>query len=327
MVVQGSPATFSVVATGDSLTYQWYKGTAIIGGRDVGDLHHSRHRRRRWRALSGGRHQLGRFDRQRYREVDRRSPRDPRWLSLVGGTAIVDESGILVYDTGPIGDLRRQRRRPHARESDGSPSRGTRRVQRRARMPQFARRVERMSLLTGGSVATDSAGATALFANQGANVEMYRGTISTSGTSAYGILATLGATVRVERTPHPGAVGHDCPRDGSECRHVARQRRHAQWSIGGRCLEHDQRHAARRRQADGRCAGCSAYHRCDEHLGRDVELRADDVDASRRRCWSIDPEHRWQRLHRVLLGKPSGERGVWVARRTRCLAAASWVPR
>jgi hypothetical protein len=200
MVVQGSPATFSVVATGDSLTYQWYKGTAIIAGATSatytipatveGD---------------GALYQVVVINSAASIASDtvRLTVVVPATLvgyRLVGGTAsstnqgysstTPDQSAIYVASGADLTLVN-----PTITKS-GNATGATPGANAAVRAESGAH-----VLLTGGSVATDSAGATALFANQGANVEMYRGTISTSGTSAYGILATLGATVRVERTP------------------------------------------------------------------------------------------------------------------------------
>lgn len=65
-VVLGAPATFSVVATADSLKYQWYKSAEAISGATSATYTIPADWPWRRVALPGPRRQLGRIDRQRY---------------------------------------------------------------------------------------------------------------------------------------------------------------------------------------------------------------------------------------------------------------------
>jgi hypothetical protein len=197
-VVLGSPAAFTVTATGDSLTYQWYKGTAQIVGATsttysipatvVGDASLYQVVITNSAAAIAS-------------DTVRLTVNVPVYIvgyRLVGGTAswtnqgytssTADESAVYVASGGDLTLVNST-----ITKSGNGSSTGT----------NAAVRVETGAhvAFTAGTISTSSTGATALYATQGSSIEMYRGAISTTGASAYGILATVGATIRVERTP------------------------------------------------------------------------------------------------------------------------------
>jgi hypothetical protein len=199
-VILGAPATFSVVATGDSLTYQWYKSAALISGATsttytipatvVGDG-------AVYQVLVTNPTASISSDTVRLTVV---VPVSIVGYRLIGGTASATNQGYssTTGDQAAVfvasgGDLTLVNATIAKSGNTTTPSTGA----NAAVHAESAGHV----LMTGGSIATDSAGATALSATQGASIEMYRGTISTTGASAYGILAAVGGTVRVERTP------------------------------------------------------------------------------------------------------------------------------
>jgi hypothetical protein len=200
-VALGAPASFSVVATGDSLKYQWYKGAAAITGATsatysipatvVGDA-------ALYQVLVANAAAVIASDTVR---LTVNVPVNIVAYRLVGGAAsstnqgytstTADESAVYVASGG---DLTLVNATVTKSGKASAPLSGA----------NAAIRAESAGhvLLTSGAVSTDSSGATALYATgQGSSIEMYRGTISTTGASAYGILAALGANVRVERTP------------------------------------------------------------------------------------------------------------------------------
>jgi hypothetical protein len=200
MVALGAPATFSVVATGDSLAYQWYKGAAAIAGATsatytipstvVGDG-------AVYQVLLGNSAATVASDTVRLTVV---VPLSIVGYRLVGGTASSTNQGYssttanqAAVFVGGAGDLTLVNATIAKSGTATAASTGA----------NAAVQVESGGhvVLTGGSIATDSTGATALYATQGSSAEMFRGTIATTGSSAYGILATVGATVRVENTP------------------------------------------------------------------------------------------------------------------------------
>ncbi|MDB4889535.1 MAG: hypothetical protein JWL61_1390 [Gemmatimonadetes bacterium] len=200
MVALGAPATFSVVATGDSLTYQWYKSAALITGATaatytipatvVGDA-------AVYQVLVTNSAASIASDTARLTVV---VPVNLIGYRLIGGTASSTNQGYssTTGDQAAVfvasgGDLTLVNATIAKSGNATTPSTG-------ANAAVHAESGGHV-VTTGGSIATDSAGATALYATQGASIEMYRGTISTTGSSAYGILAAAGGTVRVERTP------------------------------------------------------------------------------------------------------------------------------
>ncbi|MEO8336012.1 MAG: immunoglobulin domain-containing protein [bacterium] len=199
-VAVGAPATFSVVATGDSITYQWYKNTGSISGATsatytipatgLGDA-------ALYQVLVTNAAASLASDTVRLTVL---LPQTIVAYRLVGGAssstnqAYTSTSGDVaaVYIAGG-GDFTAVNS-TIKKSGNGTSASGV----------NAAVRVESAGhiLMTNGSVSTDSAGATALSATgAGSSIEMYRASIATTGTSAYAILATLGASVRVERTP------------------------------------------------------------------------------------------------------------------------------
>jgi hypothetical protein len=195
----GSPAIFTVVATGDSLTYQWYKGTTLIYGATaptftipstVGS--------------DAGIYQVVITNTSAAIASDTASltvvvPANLVGYRLVGGVVTTTNQGYssttpnqsAIYASGGA-ELTLINPTIVKSGNATSASPGT----------NAAVRVDGGAhvLVTSGRISTDSTGATALYATQGASIEMYGGTISTTGASAYGILATVGANIRVERT-------------------------------------------------------------------------------------------------------------------------------
>ncbi|MEO9187330.1 MAG: hypothetical protein ABI467_27800 [Kofleriaceae bacterium] len=199
-VMVGAPATFTVVATGDSLTYQWYKATGAITGATstsytipatvIGDA-------ALYQVVVTNSAASIASDTARLSVL---VPQTIVAYRLVGGAASAtnqgytststDESTIYVAGGGDLTLVNPT----IAKSGRGTSASGT----------NAAVRVESAGhvLMTNGSISTDSAGAIALSATgQGSSIEVYRGAITTTGTSAYGILAALGANIRVERTP------------------------------------------------------------------------------------------------------------------------------
>ncbi|MEO5818402.1 MAG: hypothetical protein ABIT20_24235 [Gemmatimonadaceae bacterium] len=200
-VILGAPASFSVVATGESLTYQWFKGAAAIAGATsptysipvtvVGDA--SLYQVVVANSTAGVGSDTAR--------LTVTVPVNLVAYRLVGGTAsstnqgytsaTADESAVYVASGGDLTLINANVTKSGKASAPASGANAAIRVESAGHV-----------LLTGGTVMTDSSGATALFATgQGSSIEMYRGTIATTGASAYGILAALGANVRVERTP------------------------------------------------------------------------------------------------------------------------------
>jgi hypothetical protein len=200
IVLEGAPVTFTVVATGDSLAYQWYKGTTLISGATsttytipttvANDA-------ALYQVLVTNSAAAIASDTARLTIM---IPATVVGYRLVGGTAsstnrgysstTPDQSAIYVASGGDLTLVN-----PTITKSGNAT--GASQGANAAVNAESGAHV----LSTGGSVSTDSAGATALYATQGASIEMFRATISTTGASAYGILATLGANIRVERTP------------------------------------------------------------------------------------------------------------------------------
>ena len=198
--VLGSPATFSVVATGDSLTYQWFKSAALISGATsptytipatvLGDA-------ALYQVVVSNAAASIASDTVRLTVT---VPVSLVGYRLVGGTAAStnqgyssttsDQAAVFVSSGGDLTAVN-----PTITKS-GNASAATSTANAAVQAESGGH-----VAITGGSIATDSAGATALSATQGASIEMYHAAITTTGKSAYGILATVGGTVRVENTP------------------------------------------------------------------------------------------------------------------------------
>ena len=199
-VIVGQPATFTVVATGDSITFQWYKGTSLIAGATsatytipatvINDAS-------LYQVLVTNSAASIASDTAR---LTVNVPASIVGYRLVGGSAsstnqgysstTSDQAAVYVASSGDLTLLN-----PTIVKSGNATS--------ATPGANAAVQVESAGhvLITSGSVATDSSRATALYATgQGSSIEMYRGAISTTGASAYGMLAAAGAKVRVERT-------------------------------------------------------------------------------------------------------------------------------
>ena len=199
-VIAGQPATFSVVATGDSITFQWYKGTASIPGATSATYTIPatvENDASLYQVLVTNSAASIASDTVR---LTVNVPASIVAYRLVGGSAAStnqgyssttsDQAAVFVGSSGDLTLIN-----PTIVKSGSATS--TTPGANAALQAESAGHV----LITGGNVATDSAGATALYATgQGSSIEMYRGAISTTGASAYGMLAAAGAKVRVERT-------------------------------------------------------------------------------------------------------------------------------
>jgi Immunoglobulin domain len=203
-VTLGAPATFSVAATGDSLTYQWYKGSSLITGATSTTFTIAS-----TVASDAGVYQVIVTNPVASIGSDSVSlvvmiPQSIVGFHQVGGTAsstnqgytsaTPDESAVYVSGGGDLTLINaRITKAGNATSVSASSQTGA----------NAGVRVDGGSKLTfvDGSVSTDSAGATALFATgTGSIIEAFHNALITTGASSDGVAARLGATIHLENT-------------------------------------------------------------------------------------------------------------------------------
>jgi hypothetical protein len=202
-VALGDPATFSITATGDSLSYQWYKGTTPIAGANGSTFTIAS-----TVVSDAGTYQVYVANAAATIVSDTVSlvvvvPQVIIGYKLVGGTAsatnqgygsvTADESAVTVSGGGNLTLINATiTKSGNASSLANSSQTGA----------NAAVRVESGGVVTmvGSTVKTDSAGATGVFATQGSNVELHRSAVATTGASAYGVAATLGSTILLDQT-------------------------------------------------------------------------------------------------------------------------------
>lgn len=203
-VALGDPASFSVTATGDSLSYQWYKGATAITGATAPTVTIAS-----TVASDGGLYQVIIANSAATIASDTVSlvvvvPQFIVAYKLVGGTAsstnqgyastTADESAVSVSSSGNLTLINSTiNKSGNATSPAASSQTGA----------NAAVRVESggKATLVGSKVAADSAGATGLFATgQGSSIEAYHSAIVTTGASSYGVAATLGGSILLDRT-------------------------------------------------------------------------------------------------------------------------------
>ncbi len=211
MVVAGTPATFTVFATGDSLTYQWYKNAAAISGATanvftIGSA----------APADAGAYQVVVSNSAAAIASDTAAltvvvPQVIIGYKLVGGvasstnqsfsSAAADESAVLVSAGGDLTLINGTvSKTGHA--SSLSTSRAT------GANAAILVAGGSKATLVGTTITTDSIGATGLFATGAAStIAAFRGSITTTSSTSYGLAATLGGSVRVERTSIRAASG------------------------------------------------------------------------------------------------------------------------
>ncbi|MEO8624858.1 MAG: immunoglobulin domain-containing protein, partial [bacterium] len=203
-VTVGSPVTFAVVATGDSLSYQWYKGTTAISGATTKSFTISS-----TVLADAGLYQVVLANSAATLasdtvRLDVVVPQSIIAYKLIGGTASStnqgyistspDESAVFV---SAAGDLTLISTTINKSGNASSPSASKQSGTNSAVLATAAAKVT----IVGGSVSSDSAGATALFATgAGTSIAMYNGSVSATGASSYGVAAAQGGTVRLEQT-------------------------------------------------------------------------------------------------------------------------------
>jgi hypothetical protein len=203
-VTLGDPATLSVTATGDSLSYQWYKGTALIVGATTPTYTIAS-----TVASDAGTYQVTVANSAATIASDTVDlvviiPQVIVGYKLVGGSAsstnqnygstTADESAVSVSSGGTLTLVNAAiSKSGNATSLSASSQTGA----------NAALRVESGSVVTmvGGKVTTDSAGATGVFATQGSNIELHHSAIATTGVSSYAAAATVGGTILLDRTP------------------------------------------------------------------------------------------------------------------------------